>query len=250
MPECAFCSSTAALSLEHVVSDWMNALFPGENVHLRSAKGKVNTWITQDKIDWTARTVCKPCNSGWMSGIEGQVKPILTHMIVGDPNPLEITPQVASGIARWVFKTCVVLDYVHHRGAAPWFPKALRDQFRIDQSIHSSFRVWICGVDGGRQHIGLNAAYGDMSLSPTYNLRTYICTGSIGNFTFQSLSFQQTRPVAFAPLHAFNEIVMPVWPGVYPEAVWPLPVNLEGEDGLRGFKERWEQIAHIPPVTY
>jgi hypothetical protein len=41
MSECAFCPITAKLTAEHVTSEWMNDLFPGENIHSRDARGKV-----------------------------------------------------------------------------------------------------------------------------------------------------------------------------------------------------------------
>jgi hypothetical protein len=250
MPECAFCPSTAKLTLEHITSEWMNDLFPGENIHLREARGQVTQWKTRDEIDWKARVVCGDCNNGWMSDLENDhAKPVLTPLITGDATRMEITQQVARSIALWIFKTAVVLDQAHHR-PYPWFPKDVREEFRTDRKMTSLVQMWICGVDGGRRHINLRSMYGAIKITPTYPVFSYICTGGIGNFAFQLCSFKHERMnTRLFPLPDFDQIAVPIWPQMPSGVTWPFSENLKGQEGLTGFLNRWSSIAHIPPLV-
>ncbi len=247
--ECAFCSHSGNLSLEHITSEWMNTLFPGENIHQREARGKRAQWTTHDEIDWKARVVCETCNTGWMSNIESKhAKPVLTPLITGHNVRTEITQEIARSIALWVFKTAIVLDHAHHR-ANPWFPDYVREQLRVEQKMPSTVKMWICGVRGGRRHINLRAAYGAMNLSPTYPVYSYIVTGGIGNFAFQFCSIKQKRNIELFPLPEFDDIAIPIWPGIYSGITWPFTSNLAGENDLTRFSDRWSSIAHIPPLV-
>jgi hypothetical protein len=79
MKECAFCASTADMSLEHVIGDWISKCLPGDKILTRTDNGKVSSWPAST-INWTAKVVCEPCNNGWMSDLENDVaKPALSH---------------------------------------------------------------------------------------------------------------------------------------------------------------------------
>ena len=82
MRECAFCFATQGLTKEHIISDWVNGLFPGRSeVNYQDGKGRAEKWHA-DKIDWKARVVCRDCNNGWMSDLESTLaKPSLTPLI-------------------------------------------------------------------------------------------------------------------------------------------------------------------------
>lgn len=57
---------------------------------------------------FTARVkaVCEPCNSGWMSALEGRVKPYLLPMIKGEI--VEIPPEAQESLAVWTLKTALM----------------------------------------------------------------------------------------------------------------------------------------------
>jgi len=224
----------------------MNELFPGENVHLREARGKKTEWATYDEIDWKAKVVCEPCNNGWMSEIEGkQAKPVLTPLISGATIPTEITQKVASTLAAWIYKTVIVLDHAHHR-TQPWFPEYVRDAFRKERKIPSSVSMWICGLMDGRRSANILTQYSRSHLSPTYHVHSYICTGNIGNFAFQFISIKQKGNVEIFPDPEFDKLVVPIWPAVY-LIRWPFPANLTDESQFLRFSDRWRTISHTRP---
>ena len=52
------------------------------------------------------KTVCAPCNNGWMSRLEGACKPYLLSMIEGNGRTYDQGPQEL--IASWAVKTALV----------------------------------------------------------------------------------------------------------------------------------------------
>lgn len=249
MSECAFCPSTAKLTAEHVTSERMNDLFPGENIHSRDARGKVTHWKTRDGIDWKVRVVCGDCNNGWMSDLENDhAKPVLTPLISGDATKMEITQQVARSIALWIFKTAVVLDQAQHR-PYPWFPKHVREQFRTEKKMHSSIQMWICGVEGGRRHINFALQVRSHEDHDTYPVSSYVCAGGIGNFAFQMCSLKPKQmDNQLYPHPEFDHLAVPIWPGMHSGVSWPFADNLQGEEELTRFLNRWDKVGHVPPL--
>ena len=63
----------------------MNSLFPGKKRFTnRDEKGEIFSEWTSSKLDSKAKVVCKFCNNGWMSEIDGQhAKPALSDLIAG-----------------------------------------------------------------------------------------------------------------------------------------------------------------------
>ncbi len=54
--------------------------------------------------------VCVPCNTGWMSNLEADAKPVLEPMIRGLPRKL--SPQEQLLTATWTSKTVLVLEFL------------------------------------------------------------------------------------------------------------------------------------------
>ena len=59
MKECAFCEHQGKLSAEHIVSDWMESLFPGELGIRRTSRLGIKTEQKASKIDWKAKVYAR-----------------------------------------------------------------------------------------------------------------------------------------------------------------------------------------------
>lgn len=102
---CAFCGSTGPMTREHVLGDWLSRIgLSLEPVPHRSG------WLNRLGRDLGVRPpfrqtvrVCGQCNNGWMSGLEGVARRVLTPFILGSPG--EIPTQDLGAIAAWVHKT-------------------------------------------------------------------------------------------------------------------------------------------------
>jgi hypothetical protein len=246
MKECAFCSSTAKLSAEHIISEWMENLFPGKNaMKFADSRGNVRKW-TSEKINWKARVVCEACNNGWMSDIEsGHAKPTLTPLIKGETGiPIDI--QKARSIALFAFKTAVVVDHAHHRNK-PWFSQRLRHSFGRNQLISDTVEMWIGGIARHKKTINLESSYFSGEITPGHRAHSYVCTFAIGCFVFQVHSANQIGNLKLYPYDRYDDHCIPIWPGLLENALWPLPLTLQGTSDFQSFHRRWKFITLDPP---
>jgi hypothetical protein len=244
MNECAFCPETANLSLEHIIPQWMESLFPGNStMKYKDGKGRTREWSTT-KMDWKARVVCESCNNGWMSDIEAQhAMPALTPLIVGETSPIRITQNLARSLALFAFKTAVVMDHAHHRGS-PWFSKRIRYAFREHQSLSTGIEMWMCGIFRRRGAIDLHSGYFSGDLTPTYPVHSYVCTVGMGHLVFQVHSPKHFGYTKLYPLPMFDAVALPFWPGLPSGVDWPFPANLSGKRDFDLFSMRWKGIGH------
>ncbi len=186
MKECAFCPHTAKLSAEHIVSDWINDLFPGKKkFSLKTAQGVDTEW-TSNSLDWRAKVVCETCNNTWMSEIENNhAKPALTDLIIGNTD-IAFTESRARSITFSAFKTGVILDH-SQRDRQPFFSRRIRYAFREHLNIPANVNVWACPyIPRSRGDFHTCYQTGALSLedhpSASYPLELYVFTGAIGHF--------------------------------------------------------------------
>ena len=109
---CAFCGATADISAEHVWPDWLRPYA----LHCvgRYRFGLVNETVDGVNRDFhaasftqTVRRVCRPCNNGWMSRIEGQAKQRMIPMLQRKTILLDGPAQ--HDMATWLYKTALVV---------------------------------------------------------------------------------------------------------------------------------------------
>jgi hypothetical protein len=122
MEQCVFCAEEIDPDAppEHVLPKWLRKfLEKGESftqlpgTYRKSRQTAVLPWG-----DWkehnskhpvvTVDTVCRDCNHHWMSDLETWTSPVLTPMIEGKAQGLDIAQQVL--VSRWATKTAVVWD--------------------------------------------------------------------------------------------------------------------------------------------
>lgn len=113
---CYWCGDPAD-SLEDIIPQWIDKVLvvPADlsvgMKRLHSTSGgqrrtkPVQRWAT--KLIGT-RSVCEPCNNGWMSVLEQTTRPLLEPMILGHRAFLSVTDQIQ--IARWATMKAAVAD--------------------------------------------------------------------------------------------------------------------------------------------
>ncbi len=120
---CIFCGATGAsvkITREHTFSNWVNQVLtptivgPDISYERRAMHGPkagtVNTWSAAVVAGHTLRAVCKSCNNGWMSELEGAVRPLIEPMIKGYNAALTTEQQIT--VATWATMKTAVFDYV------------------------------------------------------------------------------------------------------------------------------------------
>ena len=150
MRKCAFCHSVAAMSGEHIWSDWIGRLVEpdrrGAYTFRRVDKGgnTLSTWKS-DKLDWTSRIVCESCNSTWMSDLENAVKPALSEILLG--RPVALGAKDLAALATSAFKTTVITDQLRS-DRSPFFERSVRTRFRLSRRIPSNVQMWLAAFHG------------------------------------------------------------------------------------------------------
>lgn len=108
---CAFCStSNKPLTREHVYPNWLSTYFKKGLLVINevTTEGQNRAW-NEPIFQHKAKIVCSDCNSGWMSQIEGDTKPILADLIFTD-KPFVLDEAAQRQIALWVQKTVLMLN--------------------------------------------------------------------------------------------------------------------------------------------
>jgi hypothetical protein len=61
------------------------------------------------------KRTCELCNTGWMSDLEDQTKPVLVPLLFAEQPDFEITPESQRILATWAMKTALMADFFYPR---------------------------------------------------------------------------------------------------------------------------------------
>ncbi|MGD0945352.1 MAG: hypothetical protein ABR972_13925 [Acidimicrobiales bacterium] len=161
--QCIFCSNPAD-SYEHIFANWINKIFDPKAI------GPIGCEVVQYSPDGTIvrayqasqvaghrhRIVCSDCNGdkrgGWMSDLEGDISPLLTPVIKGQPRIFDPVAQLL--IATWAIKTAMVAETIMQ------FPASFS---RADcELVHTQ------GHPPLRAHVSIAAYQGTLGIATRY----------------------------------------------------------------------------------
>lgn len=224
---CAFCGSTKRpRGREHVLPDWLSTI----GLDLSQVEYHVG-WLNRVPRRWTStpftatvRAVCDDCNHGWMSGLEGAAKPILTPLILGETKDLSADDQRL--IATWAFKTALVSmlsssgeDRARGYGVPTQEYTALYSARDHPEPLpHNQF--WIGYYAGERPpgNIRVVPLLIELDGIPELDVpAAYLVTVTIGKLLVQGVRF--TTPSLYVELTTTPELPR-IWP-TQPIVVWP-----------------------------
>jgi hypothetical protein len=242
--ECAFCSGSAKISGEHVVSRWISkSIFPGLGKHRihKHNSGEVKEWIGKG-VQWQLKVVCTKCNNEWMSRLEDEhAKPRLTPLIKGSNIAIPIDLEYARSIALFAFKTALVVDQIQYN-ASPFFSKEVRSEFRKCLAIPLNVSMWMFAVDD-LIPIAARFLYYGKNLSLTEQIKLYTITFAIGKFGFQVVSIEHPWNVDLSPIPGFEHLSIPFWPRLPFNVVWPPLHRMKGAAEFSSYSNRWASIS-------
>lgn len=142
---CVFCGGTPVTN-EHVYPRWLAQGFPEvpptERAIMVSYSDQGSPRRHSGRV-FTAqvKAVCEPCNSGWMSALEGRVQPYLLPMIKGEI--VELPPDVQEVLATWTLKTALMCQIMQPQ-EPPNLPAELFTDLYRDRSPADEMKVF-CG---------------------------------------------------------------------------------------------------------
>ena len=139
---CVFCGD-ADLTREHVYGKWLRPYYgPASQVLsiVQSPDGDTRR-RPQVPFDITVRCVCRGCNNGWMSRLEGKARTHLVPLMQGAVTQLQ--PEALATISAWTFKTVLMIQ--EQAGLAiPLVPRAEAYLHLMREgSAPPGVRVWL-----------------------------------------------------------------------------------------------------------
>ena len=191
---CIFCTKRVN-SDEHVWPEWLLTIikqWPGKMVFQAMQLNKLGQTKKWNRFDpeIRVRNVCKACNSGWLSQLEGKAKLILVPMINGTASTLTLEQQ--GTLAIWMIKCGLVFDTMEN-GEGIFYNKSDRIYFSQHLLPLERTDVW-AGYYAGPD-LRAFTRYGTIARSqsrPPYNL--YIMTMAFGRLVLQLINIKFLTP--------------------------------------------------------
>jgi len=226
MRACLFCGGDPSTK-EDAWPLWLMKRFPAASSARMFAErrgGPLSDWpITKPKLP--LKWLCASCNSGWMSRLEREVKPIIESILDEKVNAIDASAQQT--LAVWAVKTVMVLEALDPD--RQWFYTAEeREQMRLSRSIPHRTSVWIAKcVD----HKDIYSAAKNHSSDD--GARAFSVTMAFGLLAFQ---VETVRAPESIPAHVavtyevsdgpWDQVLVPVWPVSQAARTWPAAQGL------------------------
>jgi hypothetical protein len=250
MRQCIFCGN-AAKSKEHLWPEW---------ILKKIEPGKISGFIGHHKNlqfdrEITVRTVCKPCNEGWMHKLECTNIPVMGPLIDDGSRFLDM-PQLWS-IAVWSLKTAMVMDSTTASVAPLFYTQEERDNLMESSTIPFRTLVWL-GRFLGRSDIGasMSSIKATLDSDPTApRIPARITTFLLNCLVIQVMTAHPTaehihRTIRIRPAEGpWDDLVIPCWPTVGHNLYWPPALAFNFGHTLIGwqrFADRYNLGVNVP----
>jgi hypothetical protein len=238
---------------EHLWSEWMHPYLPqlmnakvqaGRQIVRRGKIMSENMIRPGHVFTKRFRLVCKRCNTGWMSGVETDVKRILIPLLQGQPIMLRRGDR--KKLAIWIALKVMVAECIDPSDAV--LDQFARDDFKMLLKIPRQLKIWIGKHDLPNWYTGFWHRTLLANLNPEFpqsgfkNIQT--TTFGIGHlFVF---SFATTlSQFNLNPGHIYRDTIRQLWPLVDTAIGWPPPALSNDDAGnLAG------SLAHVMSAPF
>jgi hypothetical protein len=242
--QCAFCPAKADDG-EHIWSDWFGKLLPPSNFNMirKELDGNVREWRKQ-KLNEKTYVVCGPCNHGWMSDIENEVKQVIRDM-AASCREKTLTGSDIETIAQFTFLKSVVADHSHDN-FEPFFSTNERWNFRNFRELPSGFQVWIASTP--TQHGLFKSFYSKTPQNMPRRFEINAFTYGLGHLVSQATTSKWMKkanrkyrpPPVLTQSAEWDVVATPIWP--YTKAIsWPPSQHMD-HGIVDAFAQRWKDL--------
>lgn len=246
MRTCMFCQEQAS-SKEDIWPQWLTKRFSLSDASLMEAERgghKLGTWQKRTPQLLLARCVCGNCNSGWMSKLEVEMKPIVESILDEQLSVLDVSSQAV--IAVWAIKTAMALEALYPEREF-FYSKGERQNMRAVSAIPERTSIWIAKCVN---QPNIYSAGKDLRTAPGNNeAKAYVTTMAFGSLAIQVASI---RTLAKLPKEIqitydsregqWDKTLLRVWPKIPYSQQWPPSYGLDGERGLEELTERLSPV--------
>ena len=242
MRTCMFCQEQAT-SKEDIWPQWLTKQFPLSDASCMEAERggqKLGTWKNKSPKLLPARCVCGSCNSGWMSRLEVEMKPIVESILDKQLRVLDASSQAV--ISVWAIKTAMALEALYPEREY-FYSKDECQKIRAISAIPDRTSIWIASCVN---QPNIYSAGKDLRTAPGGNeAKTYVTTMAFGSLAIQVASVrvlanlsQEVQITYDSREGPWDKTLLQVWPIIPPSQQWPPSYGLDGEYGLEALTER------------
>jgi len=234
---CIFCGQTdGQLTYEDVYPKWIRKVLGIKGKRVTLEQGGLSRRPVRVTRNLTVRLggVCAGCNNGWMSRLETSTRKVMAPAMQGREVHLSSGDQAL--VALWATKMALLLERsmidIRGRGFAP------ASHFKWLHDNHSpppTTRVWI----GAVRDFGDHPAWGHTATMQhgAEISEGYLAAFTVGHVLFQVLGIENltVRPVGDGPIALplrDGRYLVPIWPDLLPEVIWPPPSVFANVDAL------------------
>lgn len=270
---CPFCGSAGRGSDEHVWAQWLRKT-EGAKALLQDSHGERRAMpndVLRKDADGRYRTVsvprgsyaallphvrvrvCEPCNTGWMSRLEDQVKQIVAPFVFDGDRHVTLSAVDASTLATWATKSWMAYALTGPAQRNPFLFDEYRAISASPQPLDRS-QIWLMHATEPRAHVGIGIASTLLTQGPPPDLEVpdnaahaYLAAAGVVLF------------MALVPPDAPDEILRsfdpPMLTGSGIRRIWPNPrkqyfpldtVPDAQLAALLDFPEEWARLAGLP----
>lgn len=235
---CLFCGGRP-VTREHVLPTWIYDTLGVEGPITHTLGTRPTR--TSSVFDLVLRAVCEPCNTGWLSALEGRAKATLTPAVTG--NHTTWTADEQQLVTVWGIKTALLLElaerHIRGHGFAP--PEHFRSIFDTRMPPPMSM-CWTAGVNAAGRDIMWSRV-----TAVTLDGQTpqgYFATVAVGYLVLHAFGWLDSPHVSERPMRPvippdLRPALAQLWPVVTPSLRWPPTRYFEGHQQL-ALLHRWD----------
>ncbi len=241
---CIFCGGTG-LSKEHIWSDWLKDLIPGNSEH-GEYWGSMHRKSGMKDVEWTepssssarqgsvlqrkVRIVCeRRCNNGWMSRVVGRAKRHVERMILGQA--FQIDRKEQTDLAAWIGITTIIQEFANRQGARR-IPHEDRTVLMNTEAPPLSWSIWVARYTGkwwapmGHYHIPISYSKPRTGDEPsTLSGELQLTTFTLGELLVHVFTSTQAEIIeayrSYIGRASNSEKLQQLWPIIEDTLHWP-----------------------------
>jgi hypothetical protein len=235
---CVFCGGKP-LTGEHVIPEWIGPYLEhpaGHGMHRRInvIDGRFETTSQWQNAPATVevKCVCQPCNGGWMSNLENEVRPFMVSILKGHQR--EFFAGGLTALSTWAVKTTLIAA----AQVKPDIPGSFYEAFYMARVPSRGMKIWLGAVDNPYSiyidHRPLRVAV-DATSKPPDALNGYVTTLGVGHLALYVFAREGDEPPVQDFIGEFRHTLTRIWPVSGP-VKWPPTKALtsKGLDALAG----------------
>jgi hypothetical protein len=244
--KCIFCGEGGTLgnkmTEEHLWSQWMHDYLP-QVPEMMTAHGRRHyrpgMALVQEKVrqgqPFTRgfKLVCTRCNTGWMSGIDSDTKPILLKLLQG--LPVTLLRNDRRSLATWLTLKFLVCDAIDPNDSV--FDQFVRSDFKASRKIPRGLQIFVGTHNSPEWHVGYRrqTMRGNLRETPATKAEHLAESQNIQSTAFGvgrlfSLTFASAIPdIKLNPAVGLIRLTRQLWPLRDRPIVWP-PSHISDSD--------------------